>query len=105
MPPRKLTWATAQYVKELLAKKWSSPKVAEHINKLYNLDISVNCVDKIRQGRSYKTIKQSREPKLRVQDRNRIRYLRSQGIRPERIAVEFNVCVSTINRAIRLHFD
>ena len=98
MPQRKLTWATAQRIREIhLLEKLGSLNI---IRKL-NLPVAVSTVDRILSGKTYTTLKHPRSPKLQLVDRRRIKSGIQLGRRPEYYAVMYDCSVQTIRNALK----
>lgn len=65
--------------------------------KMLNLDVSTSCIDKIRQGKNYKTRLQPRASKLTYRDKIGIKNKFKLGWKPASIAHHYDVSVTTIN--------
>src|SRR4051812_45839841 len=100
MNPRKLTYSTAQKIREI--KKNDPSLSASKILKLLNLNCSDSAVQAILSGRTYNTLKAIQKlpteiklnPKLVKEIKGKLKL----GRRLEFLAIEYNVSYSTIRR-------
>lgn len=103
MPNRKLTYATAMKIRELLNEYvlYSSSSI---IKKL-NLNVSISTIDKIRQNRTYKNRIQFKASRLNDKEKQIIRNKYKNKRNKELICVEHSISLSTLNRLIKVKKD
>lgn len=104
MPNRKLTYATAMKVKELLNQN-SSPSrkfTSRQVRDKLGLDVSISVIDSIRTGRTYNTRIHAKASKLTYREHRIIRNALKQKVPPAHLAVRFGVSVSTIGKVKKL---